>query len=330
MRRGLRAPVRQCATASSSWFSKSRDADATPSTSSRSPGWVTLLRSSLSTSSAPSASPIDHCRLAIRAVPQRTSSSSFMVSGSNSAQRLLGFGGFALPQQGAGQQFAGVQAAAAADRRAGQPLAEGDVGQARSHRGRRSPAARRRVPGRCRGSTPPTGSARPGARRGWPRNARTSSPRSRRAAAIPRRRRITSPNSGWLNRTSTPWCSATTRISPRVSASSTASLPTKLVSVSRSSGSQKVSSRSSVQHIVGQLIDAAVEQRGQLGGDGGASAQLPHPAHLAQRSGFQRALDQVPHKQRVAAGGLPHQIGTEPLDAAAERLLDQRRRTRPW
>ena len=78
-----------------------------------------------------------------------------------------------------------------------------------------------------------------------------------------------------------------------------------------------------VQHIVGELIDTAVEQRGQLGGDRGASAQLPHPAHLAQRSGFQRSLDQVSHKQCVAAGGLPHQIGTEPLDAAAERLLDQ-------
>ena len=78
-----------------------------------------------------------------------------------------------------------------------------------------------------------------------------------------------------------------------------------------------------VQHIVGELIDAAVEQRGQFRGDGGASAQLPDPSHLSQCPGFLCSLDEVPHKQRVAAGGLPHQIGTEPLDAAAERLLDQ-------
>jgi len=62
-------------------------------------------------------------------------------------------------------------------------------------------------------------------------NARTSSPRKRREAAIPRRRRMTSRNSGWLNRTSMPWWSSATRISPRDSASSTASSPTILDSL---------------------------------------------------------------------------------------------------
>ncbi len=45
------------------------------------------------------------------------------------AERLLGFGGVALPQQRAGQQLTGHQPAAAVHRGAGQPLTERDVGQ---------------------------------------------------------------------------------------------------------------------------------------------------------------------------------------------------------
>ena len=79
-----------------------------------------------------------------------------------------------------------------------------------------------------------------------------------------------------------------------------------------------------VQHIVGQLIDPAVEQRGQLRRDGRPATQLPHAANLTQRARLQRALDQMPHEQRVAAGRLPHQVGGQTLHPAAERRLDQR------
>ena len=83
MRHDLQTRSTACAIAASSSFSKSRDADATPSTSSHSPRWVTLLRSSFRHLVGAFGDAIDHCKLAIRAVPQRTSSTSVMVSGSN-------------------------------------------------------------------------------------------------------------------------------------------------------------------------------------------------------------------------------------------------------
>src|SRR6478672_7640567 len=96
--------------------------------------------------------------------------------------------------------------------------------------------------------------------------------------------------------------------------------PGRRVQVKRLAKRQQVQR---VQHIVGQLLDAGIQQRRQLRGDRGAPAQLPHPADLPQRVGLQRAVHQMAHEQRVAGGGLPHQIGAEPLHPATQGLLDQ-------
>lgn len=55
--------------ASGSWFLKASDAAQSPSRKRVSDGWLTRDRSSFNTWSAVSASPIDHCRLAMRAAP---------------------------------------------------------------------------------------------------------------------------------------------------------------------------------------------------------------------------------------------------------------------
>ena len=78
-----------------------------------------------------------------------------------------------------------------------------------------------------------------------------------------------------------------------------------------------------VRFIFGQLLNAGVQQRCELGGDGGAPTQLPDTAHLPQRAGFQRTLDQVPDIQGVASGGRPHQVRRKSLQPAAERFFDQ-------
>ena len=49
-----------------------------------------------------------------------------------------------------------------------------------------------------------------------------------------------------------------------------------------------------VRFIFGQLFDAGVQQRCELGGDDGSTTQLPDTAHLPQGACLQRALDQVP------------------------------------
>ncbi|SLH90200.1 Uncharacterised protein [Mycobacteroides abscessus subsp. abscessus] len=48
------------------------------------------------------------------------------------------------------------------------------------------------------------------------------------------------------------------------------------------------------QHRFGQLLDPILEQRGQLRGDRGTPAQLPHAVDLPQRARFQRAFHQMP------------------------------------
>ena len=128
-RPGQRARVRDSATASPSWFSNNSDAEATPSTSSRSPWSLTLPRNIFSTSSAPSASPIDHCRFAILAKPQRTRSSSLSSSGWNGLS--VSSASAALPCHNSDRASSSLadQPAAPAHRRTRQPLAQRDVGQ---------------------------------------------------------------------------------------------------------------------------------------------------------------------------------------------------------
>ena len=135
---------------------------------------------------------------------------------------------------------------------------------------------------------------------GWRCRARASSPRTRRAAAIPSRRLIASPNRGWVKRTSIPSRSSARRIKPRASACSTASAPAMLgkdVEVERfAKGHQP----QNVHDRVRQRFDASIEQRGQLGGHRGAAAQLPYTANLSERARFQRTFDEVPDIECVA------------------------------
>ena len=114
--------------ASSSRFSKARVVDATPSTTSRSAGWVTRLCSNRRTSSARGVAhrPVqvgDSCH----APPHQIQL--IHAVGIEGGQDVFGFGGFALPQQRTGQQFTGNQVAAAIHRRTRQAFAQRDVGQ---------------------------------------------------------------------------------------------------------------------------------------------------------------------------------------------------------
>ena len=80
----------------------------------------------------------------------------------------------------------------------------------------------------------------------------------------------------------------------------------------------------SVQHWVGQSVEAAVEQRGQLLGDPHPSAQLPDTVVVTQRARIQRTVDEMVQVERVPAGRLPDQVRGQPLEVTAEDGFHQR------
>ncbi len=75
--------------------------------------------------------------------------------------------------------------------------------------------------------------------------------------------------------------------------------------------------------VVGQPVEPAAEQWSQFRGDTCLASQLPDVVDPPQGSRFQRAFDEVPDEQRIAARGLPHQVGRQLFEVAAERRLDE-------
>jgi hypothetical protein len=72
-----------------------------------------------------------------------------------------------------------------------------------------------------------------------------------------------------------------------------------------------------------RLVQPVVEQRRQPRRHRGSSAQLPHPVDVGERARLHGPFDEVTQEQRVAARGLPHDVGGQPLQGATEHGLHQ-------
>ena len=75
--------------------------------------------------------------------------------------------------------------------------------------------------------------------------------------------------------------------------------------------------------VLSGLIQPALHQRGKARRHGGRPPQLPDVIDSGQGSGVDRSLHQMPQEQWVAAGRLPHQIGGQALERAADDRLHE-------
>ena len=78
-----------------------------------------------------------------------------------------------------------------------------------------------------------------------------------------------------------------------------------------------------VDHVVSRLVEPGFQERRQPRRNGGWSAQLPDVVDFGQGASVDRSFHQVAQEQRIAAGGLPHQVGRQALERSADDRFDQ-------